>query len=974
MLPPLRNFGNAPLKDSNQEANKIERADDFKASLRFIVRRQPLGKELEKDAQVWEIYVQETDKLDGELVKEWNDNLNTMKFTRCLIDLCSLLTLFAALFSAITTALVLESAKQLQPDPVESSAQTLLAISHILVALSNGEKVQNATDPDVSSLGFSPSPIIIVVNTLWFLSLGLSVAVSLVAMLSKSWCNAFMANRNGPKYDQGRRRQRKWTGIESWGMESVFVYLPTLMHTALLLFAVGLALYLWKIDVRVASPIVALTVACVLLYAIATVLPLIHNDCPYSTPLSKPLARIPDIIASLSNEVPWVYIRDKYYILFERIKRQACVAYTSSYLKRFGTVVYSLSFMRRVQETLREVLKRRRTIDDLSNERGPEEVPMDQVTSNMLCWLVTHCEDKRYVDVALQSIAGACCGLPRGVLVEADAVGLIAHRLVDSFDFSNEGGIICVNIDSAVCYARALGWLTTIDAVYASSFDNWSAAKKDLYRLYKRIEVFESDRAFKRISSLWMSDNRAGVDCNVKALAASIIFPSCSGGNMVVDPEWKHYRLWSDMRMTSLAMDSTDTSRILELIQSHIDNAATLQDNELLALLESMHHTMIETMLGTTVEDQAHVITFLARILCAPACASIEFQHAIGLGLTIAAVLLTPYPGWIRPTNERVSFQARAAEVYSYHVSRRYEGSQELIVFGLLAMLRPPVADIFSFSDMRMIYHAMTKIEGWERMAPSIHTITSQQDTSKQISSVTIRYIQEATENENCLSDRVFVELLRSLCSGVDFSISEEDFNTGMHLFCNIQNRGLRKLCSQALQFDSRAARMFWNIDDTIDFDKLANPTLMARLLELSSGTEDVYVAPGVMGYLWNMIERLLREAELDGNAAAILAQILETEHFMSLRQKMPNLPVTPRNIYETGLADIWYPLLAEMSGDRSGAAALESSKIIYYMLGGCYGQGDMAPYLAELRDGRKWVDILEELRDKCASVLGPST
>ncbi|QRV99840.1 transmembrane protein [Ceratobasidium sp. AG-Ba] len=855
-----------------------------------------------------------------------------MKLIRCPIDL--------SLFSAITTALVLESTKQLQPDPAESSAQTLLVISQTLVALSNGDKVQNA-DPSMPSSGFSPSPIIIVVNTLWFLSLSLSVAVSLVAMLSKSWCNAFMANRNGPKYDQGRRRQRKWTGIESWGMESVFVYLPTLMHTALLLFAVGLALYLWNIDVRVASPVVALTAACVLLYAIATVLSLVYQDCPYSTPLSKPLGRAPAIITRLWNGMPWLYIRVNYR-LFKNIGELTWAVSISSYLKRSKMVACSLSFIGGVWEVVQGALKWHKTVDDPPIKRDSEEAPMDQVTSNMLCWLVTHCEDKRYVDVALQSIAGACCQLPRGQLVEADTTGMIVQRLVNSFDFNDEGDTVQVNVDSSV-----------------------------LPRLPSFIQTLTN----RRLGSLWMSDSSAGVDCNVKALAACIIFPRCTGlMSTEVDPEWTHYRLWKDMRtIRQISMDSDDTGRILELIQGHIDNAAILQDRVLLALLESMHYSMIETMLGTTVEDQAHVITFLARILRAPACASIEFQHAIGLGLTIAAVLLTPYPGWIRPTNERVSFQARAAEVYSYHVNRRYEGSQELIVFGLLAMLRPPVADIFSFSDLRMIYHAMTKIKDWERMTPSIHTITSQRDTFKQISGITLRYIQEATENENCLSDRAFVELLRSLCSGVDFSISE-DFNTVMHLFCNMQNRGLRKLCSQALQFGSQTTRIFWNVDDTIDFDKLANPTLMARLLELSSGTEDVYVAPSVMGYLWSMIVRLLREAEVNGDAAAILAHILETEHFMSLRQKMPNLPVTPKNIYETGLADIWYPLLAEMSGDRSGAAALESSYIIYYMLDSCYGREDIAPYLAELQDGRKWVDILEELRDKCTSVLDRST
>ncbi|KAG9084874.1 hypothetical protein FRC06_003854, partial [Ceratobasidium sp. 370] len=35
-------------------------------------RHQELGAELDKDGQIWEIYVDETDRSDKELVKGWN--------------------------------------------------------------------------------------------------------------------------------------------------------------------------------------------------------------------------------------------------------------------------------------------------------------------------------------------------------------------------------------------------------------------------------------------------------------------------------------------------------------------------------------------------------------------------------------------------------------------------------------------------------------------------------------------------------------------------------------------------------------------------------------------------------------------------------------------------------------------------------------------------------------------------------------
>ncbi|KAG8790060.1 hypothetical protein FRC12_012855 [Ceratobasidium sp. 428] len=212
-----------PIRKDNvdDEDSGLQDHTGISADTAGFKRRMPaIGAELDKDAQVWEVYVDETDRSDREMVKSWNDSLDV-------------LLIFAALFSAITTALVIESSKRLQPDPAETSAQTLQTMSQILIAISNGQSANNFTSSTASPSRFSPSRSSVLVNALWYLSLTLSVGVSLVTMVSKSWCNAFMSSRSGPKYEQGRRRQRKWNAIEAWGMENVFVYLPTLMHLAL---------------------------------------------------------------------------------------------------------------------------------------------------------------------------------------------------------------------------------------------------------------------------------------------------------------------------------------------------------------------------------------------------------------------------------------------------------------------------------------------------------------------------------------------------------------------------------------------------------------------------------------------------------------------------------------------------------------------------------------------------------------------
>lgn len=128
--------------------------------------------------------------------------------------------------------MVLESSKQLQQDPAQVTAQTLLVISQTLVALSNGEPVPTPNLPNLAS-DFSATRSSVLVNALWYLSLSLSVAVSLIAMLSKSWSYSFMSGRSGPKYEQARRRQQRWDGLIAWRMKTVLLYLPLLMHFAL---------------------------------------------------------------------------------------------------------------------------------------------------------------------------------------------------------------------------------------------------------------------------------------------------------------------------------------------------------------------------------------------------------------------------------------------------------------------------------------------------------------------------------------------------------------------------------------------------------------------------------------------------------------------------------------------------------------------------------------------------------------------
>ncbi|CAE6423398.1 unnamed protein product [Rhizoctonia solani] len=268
------------------------------------------GKELDPDAQVWKTYVREADLVDEELVDGWNKSMDVMLvFVRfhklSAFSIRANACPQAALFSAISTAFVIESYKSLKPDPADTSSQTLLTISQTLMFIANGSQPSNAPlTSEVETPVFRPSAKAICVNVLWFLSLSLSVAVSLISMLAKEWCLEFMAGRTGPPGAQARRRQQRWDGLVRWQMKEVIMILPSLIHSSLLLFAIGLCVFLWDVHFGVAIPVVAVTTLAASAYLSCTIVPLRYDFCPYGTVLSRFIKQFTSIRSRPSQESP----------------------------------------------------------------------------------------------------------------------------------------------------------------------------------------------------------------------------------------------------------------------------------------------------------------------------------------------------------------------------------------------------------------------------------------------------------------------------------------------------------------------------------------------------------------------------------------------------------------------------------------------------------------------------------------------
>ncbi|KAG8725172.1 hypothetical protein FRC09_006795 [Ceratobasidium sp. 395] len=239
-----------------------------------------LGQELAQDATIWKLYLEEADEHDQELVKGRHASLD-------------MLLLFAALFSAILTAFLIESKDLLQQDPADLSVALMFTIAQSQYRMEQGKSIAlNATAIPPTIPTFTPPTIARWINGIWFTSLALSLSAALVAMLGKEWLTAFLASRPRPAHAHALLRQSRLEGLEQWWALHIIALLPSLLHASLLLFAIGLVLYLSTMDRAIAVVIASIVGITSLFYIVTAILGAIYTFCPFVTELSKYVQRV----------------------------------------------------------------------------------------------------------------------------------------------------------------------------------------------------------------------------------------------------------------------------------------------------------------------------------------------------------------------------------------------------------------------------------------------------------------------------------------------------------------------------------------------------------------------------------------------------------------------------------------------------------------------------------------------------------
>lgn len=151
------------------------------------------------------------------------------------------------------------------------------------------------------------------VNSLWFCSLIISLVCALLATLVQQWSRDYVRDLKEKETLNEDLASRALNhvyirmGLSRYGMNGVVNLIVTLVHLAVIVFAAGLLLFLFPINLAVYR--CTLAVLCVFgaVYFIAGILPIFDASCPFRTPLTYPLniAYLP--IDYLYNMNVWSY-------------------------------------------------------------------------------------------------------------------------------------------------------------------------------------------------------------------------------------------------------------------------------------------------------------------------------------------------------------------------------------------------------------------------------------------------------------------------------------------------------------------------------------------------------------------------------------------------------------------------------------------------------------------------------------------
>lgn len=164
---------------------------------------------------------------------------------------------------------------------MDSGDQTQATLHAILL------RIGNASAPStVQPNKFSPMHSVILVNALLFCSLVVSLTAALLALLIKQWA---MRTGSGIKdITSSRTRAREYyvrsRGINRFRLDHIITVVPMLLHVALLLFFIGLLVWIFSLNIPVFTVVLIMISIAFTIYMVLAIIPALSPDAPFYWP------------------------------------------------------------------------------------------------------------------------------------------------------------------------------------------------------------------------------------------------------------------------------------------------------------------------------------------------------------------------------------------------------------------------------------------------------------------------------------------------------------------------------------------------------------------------------------------------------------------------------------------------------------------------------------------------------------------
>ncbi|KAF7346669.1 hypothetical protein MSAN_01804500 [Mycena sanguinolenta] len=209
---------------------------------RALEALKPPAQATDKKTAFWNSYLKLADEHDQEFQQKYSTDLD-------------ITLIFAGLFSAVGSAFII----QIQPQLMSPN----------------------------------PPKIIVVAQSMLYISLFTTLLAALLAVLGKQWIMYYQAaGSRGTIEERGLERQRKLDGLVKWKFDTLVQMFPLLLQLALLLFSTSLSIYLWTINHCLAIIVMIMTSLGITSYVFLLLSAIIFPDCPYQTPLGPFLIHI----------------------------------------------------------------------------------------------------------------------------------------------------------------------------------------------------------------------------------------------------------------------------------------------------------------------------------------------------------------------------------------------------------------------------------------------------------------------------------------------------------------------------------------------------------------------------------------------------------------------------------------------------------------------------------------------------------